>query len=189
MERTITGGGTKITVTVKTAVCILLIALSAALPQFVHIVAGAEGGMRWLPMYFPALIGACLFGPRWGLLTGLCSPLFSFFVTSLAGNSMPAAARLPYMTCELVFSAVTAGAFYRKIGKNALFAFPAVLIAGAGGRALFLALAAIFESVSPITLSAAWAQVRMSVAGLAAQAVLAPIVVMGASALIKRELR
>ena len=82
-------------ITVKALISAGIIALAVVLPQLVHLAAGAEGGVRWLPMYLPVLLGGCLLGWRWGLGIGLLSPLASFAVTSAAGNAMPAASRLP----------------------------------------------------------------------------------------------
>lgn len=45
-------------ITVKTLVSALIIALAVALPQLVHLAAGSEGGMRYLPMYLPVLMAA-----------------------------------------------------------------------------------------------------------------------------------
>ena len=87
--------GTKITV--KSLISVGVVALAVLLPQLVHLVAGASGGVQWLPMYLPVLLGGCLLGWKWGLGVGVLSPLVSFAITSLTGNAMPAASRLPYM--------------------------------------------------------------------------------------------
>lgn len=68
--------------TVKTAVAALVVALAVALPQIVHLVAGASGGVRWLPMYAPILLGGCLLGFKWGLGVGIAAPIVSFAITS-----------------------------------------------------------------------------------------------------------
>lgn len=97
-------------ITVKAVLSAGLGALAVLLPQLVHLVAGAQGGVQWLPMYLPVLLGGCLLGWRWGLGIGIIAPLMSFAVTSATGNAMPAATRLPYMVAELaVFAAVSAG--------------------------------------------------------------------------------
>lgn len=57
-------------ITVKTLVSALIIALAVALPQLVHLAAGSEGGMRYLPMYLPVLMGGCLLGVWWGIGVG-----------------------------------------------------------------------------------------------------------------------
>ena len=98
----------KIRITVKSLVSIGIVALAVLLPQFVHLVLGQAGGMQWLPMYLPVLLGGCLLGTWWGLGVGIASPLVSFAITSAMGNAMPAAARLPFMAAELaVFAAVS----------------------------------------------------------------------------------
>ena len=55
---------TSIRLTVKTLVSAVIVVLAVALPQLVHLVAGAAGGVQWLPMYLPVLLGGCLLGWR-----------------------------------------------------------------------------------------------------------------------------
>ena len=173
--------------TVKTLLSAGIVLLAVVLPQLVHLLAGARGGMQWLPMYLPVLLGGCLLGWRWGLGVGILSPLVSFCITSLAGNAMPAAARLPYMMAELAVFAAVSGLFSKKIAENGWMAFPAVLLAAVSGRAFFLALAAIFQSVSPLSAAAVWSQIQTGLLGLLAQAVLVPFIVMGLGRLLRRE--
>ena len=101
--------GTKITV--KSLISVGVVALAVLLPQLVHLIAGASGGVQWLPMYLPVLLGGCLLGWKWGLGVGVLSPLVSFAITLLTGNAMPAASRLPYMMAELAVFAAVSGAF------------------------------------------------------------------------------
>ena len=58
---------TKTKIAIKSIVTVGIIALAVGLPQLVHLVAGAQGGMIWLPMYLPVLIGGCLLGKWWDL--------------------------------------------------------------------------------------------------------------------------
>lgn len=173
-------------VTVKTLLSAAVIALAVLLPQAVHLAAGAQGGAQWLPMYLPVLLGGSLLGWRWGLGIGVLSPLVSFAVTSLAGSAMPAAARLPYMAAELAVFAAVSGLFSQKIAQNGWMAFPAVLLAQVAGRAVFLALAAIFQGVSSLSAAAVWAQIQTGLLGLLLQAVLVPLLVMGLRAVLLR---
>ena len=130
--------GTKITC--KTLVSAGLIALAVILPQAVHMALGQPGGIRWLPMYLPVLIGGCLLGTEWGLAVGILSPLASFLVTTAMGSPMPMAARLPFMMLELAVFAAVSGLFTKKTAANGLWAFPAVILAQLCGRAVFLEL-------------------------------------------------
>lgn len=177
--------GTKITV--KSLISVGVIALAVLLPQLVHLVAGASGGVQWLPMYLPVLLGGCLLGWKWGLGVGVLSPLVSFAVTSLTGNAMPAAGRLPYMMAELAVFAAVSGLFSKKIAENGWMAFPAVLLAQVSGRAFFLALAAIFQGVSALSAAAVWSQIQTGLLGMVLQAVLVPVIVMGLRALLLRD--
>lgn len=177
----------KIRLTVKSLVSAGVIILAVVLPQLVHLAAGPSGGMTWLPMYLPVLLGGCLLGTWWGLGVGILSPLVSFAVTSAMGSAMPAAARLPFMTAELAVFAAVSGLFSAKISENGWMAFPAVLLAAVSGRAVFLLLTAIFQSVAPFTVSVVWSQIQSGFIGLILQAVLVPLVVMGIRALMRRE--
>ncbi len=177
----------KTKITVKSLLAAGIVALAVLLPQLVHIAAGAQGGAQWLPMYLPVLLGGCLLGWRWGLGIGVLSPLISFAVTSLFGNAMPAAVRLPYMVAELAVFAAVSGLFSEKIADNGWMAFPAVLLAAVSGRATFLLLAAVFQSVSPLSAATAWAQIQTGLVGLVLQAVLVPSIVLGLSQLLARD--
>ena len=177
----------KIRLTVKSLVSAGVIILAVMLPQLVHLAAGPSGGMTWLPMYLPVLLGGCLLGTWWGLGVGILSPLVSFAVTSAMGSAMPAAARLPFMTAELAGFAAVSGLFSAKISENGWMAFPAVLLAAVSGRAVFLLLTAIFQSVAPFTVSVVWSQIQSGFLGLILQAVLVPLMVMGIRALMRRE--
>lgn len=177
--------GTKITV--KSLISVGVVALSVLLPQLVHLIAGASGGVQWLPMYLPVLLGGCLLGWKWGLGVGVLSPLVSFAITSLTGNAMPAASRLPYMMAELAVFAAVSGLFSKKIAENGWMAFPAVLLAQVSGRAVFLALAAIFQGVSALSAAAVWSQIQAGLLGMVLQAVLVPFIAMGLRALLLRD--
>ena len=77
----------RVKITVKALVSAGIVVLAVLLPQLVHLAAGASGGVAWLPMYLPVLLGGCLLGWQWGLGVGILSPVISFAVTALAGQS------------------------------------------------------------------------------------------------------
>lgn len=174
-------------ITVKSLVAVGVVALAVLLPQLVHLAAGASGGVRWLPMYLPVLLGGCLLGTWWGLGVGLVSPLASFAITSAMGSAMPAAARLPFMMAELAVFAAVSGLFSKKIAENGWMTFPAVLLAAVSGRAFFLLLAVIFQNVAPFTPAMIWSQIQTGLLGLVLQAVLVPFIAMGLRVLINRD--
>lgn len=177
----------KIRITVKSLVSVGIVALAVLLPQFVHLVLGQAGGMQWLPMYLPVLLGGCLLGTGWGLGVGIASPLVSFAMTSAMGNAMPAAARLPFMAAELAVFAAVSGLFSRKISENGWMAFPAVLLAAVCGRAFFLLLAVLFQGIAPFSPALVWSQIQTGFVGLILQAVVVPFAVMGLKLLLDRE--
>ena len=171
-------------VTVKTLTSVGLIALAVILPQIVHLALGQPGGVQLLPMYLPVLIGGCLLGSRWAIIVGALSPVVSFAITSMIGEAMPALPRLPFMVAELTVFAIISGLFSKKIFDNGLWAFPAVLLAQLTGRAVFLGLVAIFQSVTPFTVELIWSQILTGWVGLAVQAVLVPLLIIGIRAIL-----
>lgn len=177
----------KVKLTVKGLVSFGLIVLAVLLPQLVHLTLGQAGGVRWLPMYLPVLLAGCLLGVRWGIGVGVLSPVVSFALTTLWGDPMPAAARLPFMMAELCVFAAVSGLFSKQIAKNGWMAFPAVLLGAVAGRAFFLLLAVLFQSVAPFTVEAVLSQIETGLSGLILQAAMVPLLVMGLRALIQRE--
>lgn len=169
----------------KTLVSLGLIALAVVLPQIVHLALGQSGGVKWLPMYLPVLIGGCLLGSKWAFAVGALSPLTSFLITSASGAAMPAVSRLPFMMAELAIFAVVSGLFTKKINENGLWAFAAVISAQIAGRAAFLGLAAIFSS--SLSASVVWSQIQTGFAGLGVQALVVPMIIIALRAIFVRE--
>ena len=178
---------TKTRIGIKALVSVLVVALAVALPQIVHVVAGAQGGMIYLPMYLPVVIGGCLLGTWWGLGVGIMSPIVSFAITSLAGNAMPALARLPFMIVELGVFALVSGLFSKLIYKHSWVAIPATLTAFIAGRATFLALVAIFQGVTNLSVGVVWNQILMGWPGLIIIAVVVPTFTILLNVLLKKE--
>ena len=177
----------RVKITCKTLVSLGLIALAVALPQLVHLALGQPGGVQFLPMYLPVLMGGCLLGARWAVAVGALSPVVSFLLTSLAGNPMPALPRLPFMIAELTVFALVAGLFSKKIAQNGLWAFPAVIAAQIAGRAVFLGAVALFQGAAPFTVPMIWSQLLAGLPGLAIQAVLVPLVIIALRAVLVRD--
>ena len=171
----------------KTLLSAGLIALAVVLPQIMHLALGQPGGVKWLPMYLPVLIGGCLLGTKWGFAVGVLSPMVSFMITSIIGNPMPMAARLPFMMAELAVFVVISGLFTKKISENGLWAFLAVIAAQLVGRASFLGLVAVFHSRTPFNVSMIWSQIQTGVTGLLAQAILVPVIIIGLQQLLIKE--
>ena len=171
-------------ITVKTLTSVGLIALAVILPQIVHLALGQPGGVQLLPMYLPVLIGGCLLGSKWAIVVGALSPVVSFTITSMIGEAMPALPRLPFMVAELAVFAVVSGLFSKKIYENGLWAFPAVILAQLAGRAVFLGLVAIFQNIVPFTVPMIWSQILTGWVGLAIQAVLVPLLIIGLRAIL-----
>ena len=177
----------KVKITVKSLISAGIVALAVILPQLVHLIAGQPGGVEWLPMYLPVLLGGCLVGWAWGLGVGIASPVVSFLITLAFGNPMPVAARLPFMMAELAVFAAVSGLFSKKIAQNGWMAFPAVLLAQVSGRAFFLLLVTIFQSVAPFTPQMIWGQIQTGLLGMVLQAVIVPFIVMGLKLLLDRD--
>lgn len=181
------GASVKARITVKTLISVVVIALAVALPQLLHVASGAAGGVKWLPMYLPVIVGACVLGVKWGAVTALLSPVVSFLLTSALSSPMPAAARLPFMASELVVMAVIAGSFSSLVNKNAAFGMLAVFSALVLGRAFFLLSVVIFQSVTPFTPAVIWGQIVTGIPGLIVNFVAASALIALFSLLIKGE--
>ena len=177
----------KVKITVKSLISAGIVALAVILPQLVHLISGQAGGVQWLPMYLPVLLGGCLLGWTWGLGVGIASPVVSFLITLALGNPMPALARLPFMIAELAVFAAVSGLFSKKIAVNGWMAFPAVLLAQVSGRAVFMLLVITFQSVTPFTPALIWSQIQTGLLGLVLQAVIVPFMVMGLKLLLDRD--
>lgn len=177
--------GLKLKITIKSLISIGLVALAVALPQIIHLALGQSGGVKWLPMYLPVLIGGCLLGWKWGLGVGILSPMVSFLLTLSFGEPMPALSRLPYMIAELAVFALVTGLFSKKISENSWMAFPAILLAQVSGRTFFLLLSLVFQSVSPLKATVVWTQIQSGLLGVILQAVIVPFAIMGLSRLLK----
>lgn len=173
--------------TLNAVLSVGLIALAVVLPQIVHIALGQPGGVQLLPMYLPVLIGGCLLGWKWALAVGLLSPVVSFAITSLMGNPMPALPRLPFMMAELAVFALVSGLFSKKIYENGLWAFPAVILAQLAGRAVFLGLVAIFQSVAPFSVEMIWGQICAGWLGLLIQAIVVPLLIIAIRAILVKK--
>lgn len=171
-------------ITVKGAISVLLVVLAVMLPQIAHIAGGAAAGSVWLPMYAPALLAGCLLGWQWGLGVGVLSPVISFGFTTLAlGAAMPALSRLPVMTAELAVFGLVAGAFARKIEKNAFWAFPAVIVAQVGGRLVNF----IGSLITGQSAAVAWNTIQSGMLGLYLQAVIVPLIVIALAFAVRND--
>lgn len=173
--------------TLNAVLSVGLIALAVVLPQIVHLALGQPGGVQLLPMYLPVLIGGCLLGWKWALTVGVLSPVVSFAITSLMGNPMPALPRLPFMMAELAVFALVSGLFSKKIYENGLWAFPAVILAQLAGRAVFLGLVAIFQSVAPFSVEMIWGQICAGWSGLLIQAIVVPLLIIAIRAILVKK--
>ena len=176
----------KVKITVKSIISAGIVALAVILPQILHLALGQSGGVQWLPMYAPVLLGGCILGWTWGLGIGIASPVVSFLITLAFGNPMPVASRLPFMSAELAVFAAVSGLFTKKITECGWIAFPAVLLAQIAGRTTFITLVFIFQTVSPLTPAIAWSQIQAGLLGLLLQAAVVPFAVMGLRLILER---
>ena len=163
---------------VKSLIAVFTVVLAVASPFVAHIAFGAASGVKWLPMYYPVLLAGLLLGPLYGLAVGITSPLISFILTSIMGSPMPALVRLPFMMAELAVFGAVSGAFSSLVSKRSYLAFPAVLLSELVGRGVFLALVAMFNSVTPLTPGLIWNQIKMGWPGLLFSLIAVPSIVM-----------
>lgn len=164
-------------ITYKALMSVATVALAVITPQLVHSLFGNTGGIKWLPMYYPVLIGGCILGSKYGSVIGFISPIVSYIITTQVGNAMPSATRLPYMMVELTVFATVSGCFTKKITKSALWAFPAVIMSQIIGRCAFAGMAAILQKYVPLSLNTVLGQIKVGLPGQILQLVLAPIII------------
>lgn len=178
----------KMRITVKTLISIGIVALAVVLPLLVHLALGQSGGVQWLPMYLPVLLGGCLLGTWWGLGIGIASPLAGFLITSAFGSPMPAAARLPFIMAELAVFASVSGLFFQEDTPKRLDGFSRRL-AGTGRRAERVSFCSspFFKISAPFTVGAVWSQIQAGLLGMLLQAVVVPFLVMGLKFLLDRD--
>ncbi len=164
-------------VTYKTIISIVLITMAVFLPQVIHFIIGSTGGVRWLPMYIPILIGGCLLGEKWGTVVSILSPFVSFLVTSMNNHPMPAAERLPFMMIELVVFSFISGLFSKKIGDCYIWVFPAVILAQICGRLSFFILVAITEKFTNLDVNMVLKQIWDGRYGVFLQIIVVPAII------------
>lgn len=175
IDSVLSGKSLRARLTLKALLSLAILALSVALPQLVHLCFGAGMGVTLLPMYLPVLLGAGLLGVRWGVTVGVLSPVVSFALTSLFSSPMPALSRLPFLVAELAVFALVGGLFAKKIEKNMLWAFPAVLAAQICGRGSFLLLSVLFGRFASLPATLVLSQVKAGIPGLLLQLALVPL--------------
>lgn len=108
----------------------LLVVAAAVLPPICHL-AGVP--VRWfLPMHWPIVLAALVYGWRGGAVVGVLAPLVSYL---LSGYPLPV--KIPPMTVELAAYGVLIGLFREKLKLNGFLATALGLV---GGRILFLAM-------------------------------------------------
>ncbi len=178
---------TAIKITVKSAVSLVLIALAVGLPLIIHVAVGKQGGVTWLPMYLPILLGGCILGKRWGVAVGAIAPIVSYLITLAIGDPMPAATRLPYMMAELVAAAAVTGYAADKIAIKGAIAFPAIALGLIAGRLTLLVLGAIFAPISQLNAAAALSQIRAGLAGAIAQIIVLPLIIIALRRMLLRD--
>lgn len=178
---------TKACLTVKILISLAVIAMAVAFPQIVHMATGAAGGVKWLPMYLPVIIGACVLGAKWGVAAAILSPITGFLLTSAFSSPMPAAARLPFMAAELAVMALIAGAFCSLIVKNAAWSIAATAASLVIGRTFFMLLVVIFQSITPFSPAVIMGQIITGIPGLISNLAIVPIVVSLFSLALKGE--
>lgn len=158
-----------------TALCV---ALAVVLPMALHTVPNA--GKIFLPMHIPVLLCGLICGPLLGTACGLLAPLLSSLFTS-----MPPAAVLPGMMCELAVYGLVAGLLIKlvKTKKMALNIYISLVGAMLAGRVIAGLVNGLIFMAGKYSMSA-WVAGSFVTAlpGIAIQLIFIPLVV---AALIK----
>jgi uncharacterized membrane protein len=102
---------------------VVLISTAVILPHVAH-VAGAP--IFWLlPMHWPVILAALVYGPAAGLVVGVLSPTVSFMT-----SGMPPMPSLAVMTVELGLYGLLTGLLRTRLRWNAILAVAVALLAG-----------------------------------------------------------
>ncbi len=105
-----------------------LIIVAVALPPICHL-AGVP--VRWfLPMHWPIVLAALVYGWRGGAIVGILAPLVSYVI-----SGYPLPVKIPPMTVELAAYGVLIGVFRERLHLNGFLATTLGLVCG---RILFL---------------------------------------------------
>ncbi len=152
----------------------LCVALGIVLPVAVHGIPNA--GSAILPMHLPVLLCGLLCGPAYGLACGILTPLLSSLITS-----MPPAAVLPSMICELAVYGFAAGLLILVIRTGSQIANVYLSLIGAMliGRVVYGAVNALIFRAGEYSLEM-WltASFVTALPGIIIQLVLLPVVVL-----------
>ncbi|MGI6213924.1 MAG: hypothetical protein ACOYIQ_05185 [Christensenellales bacterium] len=177
-------GGIKQKTTVKSLISAGLTALAAALPLIFHTALGAEGGARWLPMYAPVIIGGCLLGSGFGLVTGIMSCVASYLISqSVIGIPMPSAQMLPAIALELAVFGAVSGLFGKIIVRFpavCIIATPAAQAAGKGAGFIYNII--VLSQYVPF-----WDMIQKCLPGLCVQIVILPLIIIPLAKRLKNE--
>lgn len=124
------------TVTKKTVLSGLLVAIGIILPMVTHL-SGLPGGPVLLPMHLPVFLAGMLLGAPFGALVGLVLPALSTVLTGMP-KIFPA---MPLMTLELAVYGFVAGYLNQKRPERILWSLIGAMIAGRIAYAVSLLIA------------------------------------------------
>lgn len=153
--------------------CGFFIAVGVILPSIFHLIGGPASGGMFLPMHLPVLIAGLLLGPVAGGACGLVTPFLSFLATQ-----MPSAAKLPFMTIELVTYAVVAGFLFQKKKYNLYLSLILAQVAGRLVNALCLWIAGGLLSIEVAPAASVLTAVITGLPGIVIQLILVPLFVL-----------
>lgn len=148
---------------------LLLPFLTAQIPSF---------GASLLPMHLPVLLCGFICGPMWGMVVGAATPIIRSFVFGMP-VLMPTAVAMAF---ELATYAFIAGLLYKKLDKNILMHYVALITSMVCGRlvwgaVMFILIFAGFAD-GTIGLSLVWTNtVLQSIPGIILQLVAIPLIV------------
>lgn len=158
--------------TKKLIAAALCAALCVILPMVFHAIPNA--GSIFLPMHIPVLLCGFLCGWPYGLACGLLGPCLSSLITS-----MPPAAILPSMACELAMYGLVTGFLSRRVktGRRTADIYISLITAMLCGRVLSGVLNALIFRAGAYSLEL-WLAAAFTTAlpGIVIQLVLIPMI-------------
>ncbi len=161
--------------TKKLVLTSLFIALGVVLPQAFHAIPNA--GSIFLPMHIPVLLSGYVVGPIFALICGVLTPLLSSLIFS-----MPPAAILPSMLCELAIYGLMVGLLSKVVKVNNMVVKTYLVLIGSMlcGRIAYGILNALIFRAGSYSLQA-WLSAAFVTAlpGIVIQMIVIPALVIG----------
>lgn len=148
----------------------MFLALAVIMPRLVHFM-GPEAGKMFLPLFWGVAFSSLILPLRYTLMIGVLSPLISYMISGMPGIPM-----LQFMMIELMVYALAVSLLHRKLNGTV-----SILLGILISRMTYIASVMIAANLLGLPAPGAgfavlFSSISVSIPGIIAQVVLAPIV-------------